>query len=126
MAGDMPQRAGMSYCTSAGRTRRCVAKLIPPSICAFDYHARLTHGTLQHVADAGSRHNELRLARNGFDLLPQVANMGLDQIGIARFAKTPDMGNDLIESTDVIGVGRQKVEQDDFRWGSGVCSCYSP
>ena len=43
--------------------------------------------------------------------------MCLDQYKYHPLRRTPDMSDDLVESTDIIGIGRQQVEQTTFGGG---------
>src|SRR5690348_16929157 len=57
------------------------------------------------------------LARVGFDLLAQMADVRLDEAAIPLVAEAPDVGDDLAGGTDVVRVDRQQMQQLAFRGG---------
>src|SRR5258708_342031 len=81
----------------AMRLHRCRAPLI-----------RLSDG---HVAPSCHSHDVAGLARIKLDLLPQVADMGLDERRVGLVTIAPDMRDDLIVRTDIIGIDCEQMQQ---------------
>jgi hypothetical protein len=51
------------------------------------------------------------------DFLAEMANMGFDQTSVSVIAKSPEMRDNLVRSTDIVRIGDQQIEQFTLRWG---------
>ena len=69
---------------------------------------------LQHVADAAHRLDETRRARFIFDLLAQVTDIHLDDIGLAHEVVAPDAIQDGLAIKHLAWMGHEEMEQIEF------------
>src|SRR6266849_5248292 len=68
----------------------------------------------QGIADPWYGQNVARIARVGFDLLAEMADVGFDETAIPVVAKSPDVRNDLTGRADIVGIHCQQMQQFAF------------